>query len=867
MPAEQDTLFTLQNTKKREDVITTYAYDKKMLFRFSQKNESKGLAEIITPSPYRYLKQQEIMPQVIRDFNGDRPSIITKALQWLAPLINLFFSPFQRVQPGTMLLVHRNNIPELVAPSDELVRIDITFNPYNTSEVLSEVNQNTQKIGAFGHYVMNVPLGQYAKVSFGNENKLLGEGQHVIHNENFTTPEPYLVNQTDAYINYKDIHLFNVPPGQLAKISIGNNEFYFLPPGRHEIRNPNLVFNPTNGFVPITEPCIAHGNQHLFNIPPGKYLQIKVGQEYRLLGSGEHYIEHGNVSYSASDLVDQTKLHINHGNIHILNIPQGKIATVLENNVPKLLTAGQHVVDNANFVFDESVHLLDQNTSYIRHQNIHRIMVNPGHIAFVSVDNKTQILYGQDEPYVFQSNNFSIHQEHGQYTFNQNTKHISFNGIHYTLPEQGEVSVFFDGGKLIILPESTGEKTEQLTKPQAMILESGTASFSEFLDMRVQTLEFPSKELQTRRVREGIDAKVARFDRFKTADGTNVAVRFVVTYFIKDPKLALSKFKSKADIERHIETLVNADMGNAISSTLLCNLSTSMQSNAQMPAADGTSEKGSLPIWQDQVKNQLHADLKEIGIVLGRLNIEETEILDSSVRQQIEQQSAAATKAQAQRAIMEIENNLAQLAAKQQREMARLTQETEAATAKLKAENGTAQAALQTELAVLEAKRKTEVAILQTEADLRQLTLRAQAENEIRVSTADAELQAKEKEAEGKRALLAIEKTTAEILQTFPAQLQLEIVKKLCEAMSSSNYLPVASILGQQSPLTLLMTLWKDLAAKNSPTTMDSMGVGLGSVMSQLGIFRRSESVNERDAAVLADDESKILESAASSAH
>ncbi len=761
----QNEISKIESATQLTEILREYAT------KFSKEHTSGGFADsVVTESPFLKMKQTQIMENIISEFNQNRPSIITKALQWLGFLINLLFKPFRRIEPGKMQLVSRNNIPELVAANSALQRINITLNPYNTSVDHGIYDQNNPLIGAFGHYVLNVPLGHYAKVSFGNENMLYGEGQHVIHNQNFTVPTDYLVKVYAPYIQHKDIHVFNVRPGYYAKITIGT-DYYLLPPGNHQIRNANLIFN------------------------------------------------------EKEDYVLQTSVYIHHGNLHLLNIPKGKMALVLDNNIPKILMGGQHVINNANFKFDVQTMLLPQNQSYIAHQNIHYITVTPGHIALISIDNETIILPSRTEPYIFQSNNFSIYSKNGQYTFDESTKHISFNGKHYLLPDQGEVAVLYDGAELIIRPDAQQQKEEEHAaldnhQTKAFIINSGTARFAEFLDTRTQTLEFPSNEVVKQRVSEGQDKHTSRFDKFKTADNVNVAVRFVVTYRITDPKKALQSLKSRAEIERHIETLVNADMGNAIGNTTSSHLMSSEQSKARRPVEgkeEGQEKSSDNPaFWQDKVKNTLHEDLLEVGIELGRLNIEETFILDESVRKKMEEQSITATTAQAEMSILQTQNNLAERKALQERKMQQYYEETKAATERIKADLALKQAELQTEMAQTVVDREMGIATSKIKAQLSQQVLQAQAEQQIKILQAEGDLAAKQKEAEGAQAMLSSQQVTAKILQENPAMLQLEVAKLLAEALKGSQYLPVVSLLSNGNPVTLMTNLLRNLSGQEN---------------------------------------------------
>jgi DNA-binding protein H-NS len=159
--------------------------------------------------------------------------------------------------------------------------------------------------------------------------------------------------------------------------------------------------------------------------------------------------------------------------------------------------------------------------------------------------------------------------------------------------------------------------------------------------------------------------------------------------------------------------------------------------------------------------------------------------------------------------------------------------------AKIEATLGTEQAELQTELAVAKAKRETEVATLRKEAELKQQVMQAKAEQEMRMLQAEADLIAKQKEAQGQRALLEAQGVTAKILQENPALLQLELAKQLSEAMKDSQYLPVATMFNQQSPLGLMMAMMMQLSGGDKDKALTgSLGINMGQLLKEQGLFK-----------------------------
>lgn len=799
---------------------------------------------MIVPSPYRHMEPSKASADIVSAYNQHKPSIVTsnwQLLGWLTAIISGFKKFFRRVEPGNYWLVERNNNPELVGPSNQRQRINLNFKPWTKSSDLGMHHQNSALIGQYGHYVLNVPLGSYARVSFNNKNVIYDEGQHVIHDQNFKVDDDYLVSQNEAYIHHKDIHLFNVPPGQYAKVRIGF-QYHLLPPGKHQIRNPNLVFSPQTDFASINDIHIDNGNQHIFNIPAGYFAKVKIGNEFKLIDSGIHFFDSANLSFTPdSDLVKQTQLHINHGNIHVLNIPKGFMALVYENYEPKLLGSGQHVIDNGNFRFNEESNLISQSESYISHQNIHRVLVKAGHIALVSIDGQTRILKGREEPYFFHSNNFAICKEQGLYTFPQSTKHLSFNGIHYMLPDQGEVAVINDGGELVILPESS-EREEEQPEHNAFILESSTARFQEFLDTRVQTIEFPSKAKIAEREKGGADPKDSPYERIATADGIDVKVKFVVTYQIEDPKKALKQLQSRKEIENHIERLVDADMRRAFGRTSYMNLT---NSNRAKSSADhkvpSTSVHDAEVFWQDVVRKELQSDLKEFGIHLDRLNVEDVIIVNDSIRTELEEQSIKSTSAQARMAIMQTENQLARSEAMQKREMQRLEQETQTQTARTRAELELEQFELQKKLALAQAQKDQDVETTIKEGELARKALTAKTDLTVATTKADAMFYAKKKEAEGEQlqqeASTTKEQIMAKLLADNPALKETEIARLFSDALGKTDFLAVAQLYGQQSVPSAMREMFRGMRETGHDLGTQALGTGLGQMMAQNGLF------------------------------
>lgn len=170
------------------------------------------------------------------------------------------------IDRGTFLLGHRNKKPELAAfqPDAYIARV-LTVDPSVTTEIIGTFKQSDLFFGAHGSYVLNVPVGHYAKAYSGNMPLLFGPGPHVIHDPTFIFDlKNGLITQSDLYIKHESISILRVPAGKIAKIWIGSDPILL------EARQEPYVFNTpyfridpksaTDYFFDATEPCIVHGS-------------------------------------------------------------------------------------------------------------------------------------------------------------------------------------------------------------------------------------------------------------------------------------------------------------------------------------------------------------------------------------------------------------------------------------------------------------------------------------------------------------------------------------------------------------------------------------------------------------------------------
>lgn len=362
---------------------------------------------------------------------------------------------------------------------------------------------------------------------------------------------------------------------------------------------------------------------------------------------------------------------------YLINVPPGHYAKIFDGNKAVLLDCGQHVIHSDNFRFNPQEDLVKQTNDYIAHNDLHIVRVPQGKVAVVRINNETMFLEHRKEAYLFKTLQFQLIKTADDNLFADANSKILYAGTHIRLlPDAGEVGVLNIGGKFkIIKPgaDSAGPINEDI----------GSARFDGYLPTSLQNVEFPSESVRRKNIDQGISKENANFDYFYTADQVKVGVRFLVNYRITDPEKTLSTLKL-ADIRNHIESVVAADMGNAIKKTSMQDLLASDFSKIKDQASNIATPN--FNHWQDAVKTQLKKDLSEYGIELIRLNIEEAKILNQEIEQQMSQQAIAYATAHAQKLALNANLDIKQAEAEQQRLLAQKQQETEAEIRKIKAE-------------------------------------------------------------------------------------------------------------------------------------------------------------------------------------
>ncbi len=340
------------------------------------------------------------------------------------------------------------------------------------------------------------------------------------------------------------------------------------------------------------------------------------------------------------------------------------------------------IADNANDTAGNKVKSITK-IGYIGYGDRHLVSVNPGEFAMVRIDGKPELL--DEGAHVIKTNNFSYIRKVAQ-----STPYIEHGNLLRIMPPPNTVAVYNIGPKQHIFPDnevasSSANKEEN---------EVGVIDQNGILEIRNPNVKFVTF-LKTDLINKNYPTEKEQFTYY-TKDSVQVGVKLFVAYRISDPKLAIEKL-GPTGIDGHIEHVTHVDMARAGQETSLQGIQSS--SDLKIDAAAGTSSASEnddnppayhqiyLSTWQESVKKQLEKDLKEYGIQLVRLNIEEINILNKDVENEMGKQAVAVAKANADLASIEMQKIVAFKNAQIASEVSQLQAQQTAATKLIEAEN------------------------------------------------------------------------------------------------------------------------------------------------------------------------------------
>ncbi len=401
--------------------------------------ESAELSDVITRSEFKS-EGKDLGPFILNAFNSG----VTKSAAtwgWLRG---------RRMQADEFMVFHRNEVPELVAFSPWKIAEDIPWLHWtHTTQYLNTVKQNAPFYGMHGTYVLNVPVGKYCKAFTKNEYpKIYDQGTYIIHDATFNFDKDRgdvfnaaadLIDQNTPYIKHGIYHILRIPAGKIAKITV-NGQPYLL----EHSEKPYVIKTP--------------------------YFELKDREDKSVKDD-----------QAQDPFIDASTYYINHGIMHRIRVPQGKLAKVWFGTRPEILEARDEPYEFRDPLFriernseekeEDQRYFFDVTSEYIQHGTIHRLRIPQGSYAKVWHGTRPDLLPARMEPYEFRDPQFRLeeHRKKGadgkpEYYADVLTPYIKHDIIHAIRVPAGKIAKVWFGTTPELLEAS--DKPYEIFNPQ-----------------------------------------------------------------------------------------------------------------------------------------------------------------------------------------------------------------------------------------------------------------------------------------------------------------------------------------------------------------------------------------------------------------
>jgi len=327
-------------------------------------------AEVIKSTLYDRDPNQQLI-NLLKAYNQGRESIMTTSI---------FGS---RIDPSEFRIVVRNNIPELVAPSEHQMRKSYFLDPSTKTLNLCTVKQTDLFIGGYGSYLINVPTGKIALAWSGNIPLLFGSGPHVIHDANLKKiKDTDLVDINSEYIHHGTYHILRVYPGHCQKIWIDSTPYFLTPQNTPYVFN-HAVFQKSKTTTKLSAGYIDHGNYNIIQVPKGKVAKVWLNSTKPMLleESDEPYI-FTDPSFTLDKRTNEDPFFngfdkiIIHGPIKRIIPRTGEVAITYNNGNLQTFTPGTIsdpiIITSVNHIFDRFLSINIQTIEFPSEKTIQR---------------------------------------------------------------------------------------------------------------------------------------------------------------------------------------------------------------------------------------------------------------------------------------------------------------------------------------------------------------------------------------------------------------------------------------------------------------------------------------------------------------
>lgn len=285
------------------------------------------------------------------------------------------------------------------------------------------------------------------------------------------------IDQEEIKIARSRVLIIRVSPGCVGTILVQGSPV-LLEVGTHVFNSGTVVNCGTSQYA--SHEHIQHGKYNYVRVTRGALARVwaevasqngVVSVQPRLLAEGEHFIASHLFSFEGMSMLSEE--YINHGSLHRISVPKGFVAKCMQDNTPRLLSEGDHLIESTGFSFDGKVDVLSNYC--ICHNTITILRVTLASIALAWQNNEPKFI---DTPglYEFNSEDFQFVEFR-----NAEDPLIQLGPKKVIQCNTGQVAVTYDQGELKIL------------KDGRHVIDKATHTFHSFLSVQQKSIRLISK--------------------------------------------------------------------------------------------------------------------------------------------------------------------------------------------------------------------------------------------------------------------------------------------------------------------------------------------------------------------------------------
>jgi len=615
------------------------------------------------------------------------------------PLISASSDPTGK---GEVNLDNELDINHLIQGLDNALKFEelvVLPNCKGAEDVVSKANDGSSPAAVSSLIGKLVEPGKVGVISWNGKIQLVGDGRYILPNPRASFKG--VESLTKNYINIESLTIIRVQRGEVG-LANDNGQPLILGEGLH-VRN-NRLFQHVR-FESVNQQYLKHGSIHIIRVPKGHYGLVTENTVPKLLPEGVHVTNSNVFSFDGLQLINQP--YINHGTLHILRIPKGKVALVSDNNRPRLLE-GTHCINSKTFSY---VRMEDLNQMVIRHGTITQFRVRKGEIG-LGWDNNQPVFF-EEGVYFKDSPLFNFEN-----CVSASEKQITLGAKKIVTVWDGEVGVSYMKGKLIVL------------KPDRHLIDSTEHIFQGFLSTQQQCLHL-------------IDPKYAKDGILscETKDFVEIGLKADVFYKIADAEKVLL-IVGKDNVSPLVRETAIATLNSIIRSTSLAEVAQNKEFAAKSEKLhfkqnEGTTNQNA-PMFFDKVHDEFISKLHDsfidqFGISVTNIRIESFKIMNQELATSISKQAFTTAQTETQLANLTGQTEIATAQMKRDAEVARIRAEGE--SIKLKTETDAKNRAImesakaEADATVIRAKAEAEAVEVKAKAEAKSILLKAEAES------------------------------------------------------------------------------------------------------------------------------------------